>query len=701
MAKWKPLDEMTLLGTHQPRVDGPDKVSGRARYTHDQAPAGVLHGAVLTSPHAAARVVAIDASRARVLPGVKAVLTDVHPTGTVRFAGEYVAAVAAVGKAVAQDALELIDVTWDERAYAVTLEDAIEEGAPRVFADQENVRVPDPRGTGDVTAGFAAADEVVEAEFRTQVQTHSPLETHGSVAAWDGDELTVWDSTQAVHGVREGIAKALEMPANKVRVVCHHMGGGFGAKLGPGAYTVIAARLARAAGAPVKLMLSRKDEHLSVGNRPDSVQRLKLGATRDGTFTAFEATTWGSGGIGGRGGVPQPYVYHFEDWRHQHHNVATNTGGARAFRAPGRPQACFAMEQLVDEMAWKLGLDPLAVRLRNDPHETRAQEWQIAAERIDWARWRRRQPGAGAGPIKRGVGMGASAWPTGGGGTKAQIDILSDGTVEVRCGTQDLGTGTRTLVTLVAAEELGLPVSAVKAQIGDSDYPYSGGSGGSTTAPSVAPAIKVTAEKARAEVAAAVAAELGTDAESLVFAEGTVRDPGSGRRLSWAEACSLLGANAVSVAGQWQEGLSGRGVAGCQFAEVEVDTDTGRIQVIKVVAVQDCGLVIDRLTTESQVNGAVIQGVSYALSEERLMDPETGTMVNADFENYKILGALESPEIEVILFDQPERGVIGIGEPPTIPTSAAVANAFYHATGVRLRELPMTPDRVLMALEEV
>jgi xanthine dehydrogenase YagR molybdenum-binding subunit len=697
MCAWKPYDEMTVVGQRQPRIDGADKVSGRARYTYDQRPPGLLYGALVTSPHAAAKVLSVDASKARALPGVRAVLTDVHPTGTVRFAGEYVAAVAAVSKQVALDAVALIDVEWDTRAHAVTLQDAAEEGAPRVFADRDNVSVND-RGEGDVAAGFAAADTIVEAEYLTQVQTHSPLETHGSVAAWDGDELTVWDSTQAVHGVREGIAKALDMPANKVRVICQHMGGGFGAKLGPGAYSVIAANLARAAGAPVQVMLSRKDEHLSVGNRPDSRQRMKLGASADGSFRALECVTWGSGGIGGRGGVPQPYVYSFPAWSQRHHDVATNTGGARAFRAPGRPQACFAMEQIIDEAAWALGLDPLDVRLRNDPNPTRQDQWRIAAERIGWDRWKGRAPGEGAGPVKRGVGMGAAIWFTGGRGTKAQMDILSDGTVEVRCGTQDIGTGTRTLVAAVAAEELGLPIDAIRVHIGDSDYPFSGGSGGSTTAPSVAPAIHVTAQKARAELATLVAAQVGRESGDIEFRDGRIG--ADGQSFTWKEACTLIGANSISVQGEWREGLSGSGVAGCQFAEVEVDTETGRIDVKKVVAVQDCGLIVDRLTTESQVNGAVIQGVSYALLEERIMDADEGLMVNADFENYKILGALETPEIDVVLYDQPERGVIGIGEPPTIPTSAAVANAVYHATGVRLRELPMTPDRVLRALEE-
>ncbi|MFH1568364.1 MAG: xanthine dehydrogenase family protein molybdopterin-binding subunit [Gemmatimonadota bacterium] len=511
MAKWKPLDQMVVVSQFQPRVDGPLKVTGRARYTSDQQPKGLLYGAILGSPHAAARVTSIDAARARALPGVKAVLTDAHPTGNVRYAGDYVAAVAATTPEIARDALELIAVEYEPRGFVVDMDQALRPDAPRVFEEHENAVPADPAGEGDVEAGFAAADAVVEAEYRTQVQTHSPLETHGSVASWEGDELTIWDSTQAVHGVREGVAKALEMPLAKVRVICEHMGGGFGSKLQAGRYTVIAARLAREAGAPVKLMLTRQQEHLSVGNRPDSIQRLRLGARRDGAITAFSALTWGSGGIGGGGGVAHPWVYQYPAWSRQHHDVYTNTGEARPFRAPGRPQTSFAVEQLLDEMAAELGLDPLEMRLRNDPSETRQQEWRLGAERIGWSR--RGEAGAGKGPVKRGLGLGASSWWGAGRGTKAAIDLLPDGTVEVKCGTQDLGTGTRTIVAAVAAEELGLPIGAVDARIGDSRYPYSGGSGGSTTAASVAPAIKSTAEKARAELAAVVAPHLNARPE--------------------------------------------------------------------------------------------------------------------------------------------------------------------------------------------
>ncbi|MBM3279455.1 MAG: xanthine dehydrogenase family protein molybdopterin-binding subunit [Candidatus Handelsmanbacteria bacterium] len=686
---------MQVLSQRRPRLEAPLKVSGQAKYTYDLQLDGLLYGALLTCPYPAALVLRINESKVRRLPGVRAVLTDAHPTGTARYAGEYLAAVAAISPQIALDALELFEVEYEVRPFVVDLDAAMEEGAPRVFAERGNITDSETDGSGDVEAGFAAAEVIVEAEFRTQVQTHSSLETHGSVAVWEGDLLTIYDSTQAVNGVREGVAQTLELPADQVRVICQHMGGGFGSKLWAGRYTAIAARLAKAAGAPVKLMLSRRDEHLSTGNRPSSLQKLRLGAKRDGTLVAFSATTWGSAGIAGGAGVALPYVYTgLPAWKHTHADVYTNAGEARPFRAPGSPQGCFSMEQLMDEMAEKLGIDPLEFRLRHDANPVRQHEWRLGAERIGWSK---RQPsGSGKGPLKRGLGLGASLWQVGGGGSRAEIKVFADGAVELRIGTQDIGTGTRTIVAAIAAEELGLPIGAIRPLIGDSDYPYSGGSGGSTTAPSVAPAVQNTAEKARQQVAELAAPHLGVAPEQVRFAGGRVH--GTGKSLSWREVCGLLGAQVLSASGQWVEGLSSSGVAGCQFAEVEVDVDTGRVQVLRVVAVADCGLILDRLTTESQINGGVIQGLSYALFEERFMDPATGTMVNPEFENYKIAGAFETPQIEVLLFDEAERGVIGVGEPPTIPTAAAIANAVYNAIGVRLRQLPMTPDRVLQAL---
>ncbi|RMF58383.1 MAG: xanthine dehydrogenase family protein molybdopterin-binding subunit [Calditrichaeota bacterium] len=689
---------MKILGKKYPRIDGAEKVTGRARYTYDQFKEGMLYGAILGSRYPAAKIVKIDDSMVWSLPGVKAVLTDVHPTGRVRYVGEEIAAVAATTPEILGEALRLFRVEYEKLPFTLYLEEAMKDEAPRVFPRRSNVNKPRIREEGNVEQGFAQAEVVLEDTFRTQVQIQTPLESHGSMVYWDGDELIIYDSTQAVHGVREGIAKMLDMPLHKVRVICHHMGGGFGSKLQPGIYTVIAARLAKQANAPVRLMLDRQLEFLTTGNRPDSLSRIKMGAKRDGTITAFFAKTYGTAGIGNGAGVRLPIVYSIPNVRHEHHDVYTNAGAARPFRAPGCPQASFAMEQMMDEMAEKLGMDPLQFRLKNDSNPTRQKEWMIGAERFGWHR-RKVTPASDPGPIKRGMGLGASIWWPGGRGTKASMKIYSDGSVEVFCGTQDLGTGTRTHIAAVAAEELGLELKQIKVHIGDSNYPRSGASGGSTTSPSVAPAIKNTAEKARQELGKILAEHWNVSPEAIIFSDGYVIASGEAKqRLSWKEACGLLETDVLEVHGEWSEGLSSSGVAGCQFAEVEVDTDTGKIRVLRIVAVADCGLILDRLTTESQVNGGIIQGISYALFEERLFDPQTGAMVNPNFETYKIVGTMETPEIEVILFDEPERGVIGIGEPPTIPTSGAIANAVYNAIGVRIKSLPMTPDKVLQAL---
>ena len=699
MANWKPLDQMAILGKHTTRVDGPDKVSGRAKYTFDMLPDGCLFATFLSCPHAAATIDKISASNAEKVPGVVKVLTDVHRSGNIQYAGEPVAAVAATSMEAARDAIAKIRVRYKQKRFAADLDAAMEDDAPRVMRRQPNIGRVRRNGEGsdeDLDAAFGSAEAVVEAEYRTQVQTHSCLEPHGSVVQWDGDKVTIWDSTQGVHQVRSIAAQFLQLDPSNVRVVCQYMGAGFGSKLSPGSYTIVAANLAKETGKPVKLMLTRAQEHMIAGNRPDSLQNVRLAGKKDGTITAFSAETWGTAGVGRGASVAHPYVYEIPTWRHLHRDVITNAGPSRAFRAPGYPQAAFAMESILDELAHELSMDPLEIRLKNDTNPTRQKEWKIGAERIGWQN-RNQAPGSGTGAIRRGMGCAASVWMVPGRGTQAQLTLFPNGSVEMRCGTQDIGTGTRTVVAAITAEQLGIGVDDVTALIGDSDYPQSVGSGGSMTMPSIAPALKVTAEKGRAHLIELAAKHFGVAVDDVTLAAG--KASAGGKSLPFRELCALLGSEPKSFFGEWVQGLSSRGVAGCQFADVEVDTMTGRIDVKKIVSVSDCGLIINRLTTESQVNGGIIQGLSYALFEERLMDPQKGHQINNGFEDYKIAGALEMPEIDVILYDEPERGVMGIGEPPTIPTAAAIANAVFNATGVRMRRLPMTPDRVLEALE--
>jgi len=361
--------------------------------------------------------------------------------------------------------------------------------------------------------------------------------------------------------------------------------------------------------------------------------------------------------------------------------VAVNAGSGRAFRAPGHPVASFGMESIMDEMAVKLKMDPVEFRLKNDPSKVRQKEYAIGVERFGWKQ-KYQPPGSSPGPVKVGVGCAGATWGGGGRGTQAEAQINPDGSVEVRCGTQDLGTGTRTLVAMVAAEIFGLKPGQITVKIGDTSYPPSGASGGSTTAASVCPAIMDTCSNALQEL---------QQKSGVADARGA----------NWAGACKKLGVNPLTVHGEWQQGLSSSGAGGVQFAEVEVDTETGFVKVRKVLCVQDCGLIVNKLTCETQINGGIIMGLGYALYEERVMDNATGVVLNPNFETYKLPNFADVPDIEVVLMDMPERGVIGVGEPSTIPTAGAIANAVANAIGVRVSSLPITPARVLAALGKV
>ena len=373
-------------------------------------------------------------------------------------------------------------------------------------------------------------------------------------------------------------------------------------------------------------------------------------------------------------------------------------------RAPGHPQGCFITEILMDELADRVKLDPVEFRIRNAPPQAPNAMWiEYFREGARRFGWEKRHPTGDPtpGPIKTGMGVSAHLWGGGGRGTRAHIDITADGAVVVKCGTQDIGTGTRTIVTVVAAETLGLPITAVKAEIGDTILPFSGGSGGSTTAASVSPAIRIASVKARDALFARLAPVIGGSPEHLVAEGGRIHLKGSaGKGLAWKDACKHLGTEPVSVDAEWAPGLSSSGTSGVQFAEVTVDIETGLVRIKRILAIQDCGLVVDRLTAESQVHGGIIAAINFALFEDRLLDRVTGQMVNPNMEFYLLAAMSDIPSIDVVLKNMPERGVIGIGEPPTVSTASAIANAVRNATGATIRSLPLHPHKVLAALDQ-
>ncbi len=703
MESWGEASESRLIGKRITRLSGKDKVTGKAKYTFDINRPGMLYGRILRSEVPHATVMGIDMSQAEALPGVKAVIPLIESGKKLRYQGQEIAAVAAETDDIAKDALRLIQVHLEALPHVVTEADAMAEGAPQIRENWAgNQSEPSINKNRDVAAGFEEAAVEVEATYHTPVQTHVCLETHGHVAEWEDEQnLTVWASTQGVFGVRRDLAQYFGLPPNQVRVITEHMGGGFGSKFGPGSEGEAAAKLARITGKAVKLMLTRKDEHLVAGNRPSMTQHVRAGATRDGRLIAYDMRGYGTGGISSGAGFVGPYVYHVPNTRTERVNVAVNAGNQRAMRAPGHPQGAFAMDSLMDELAEKLGMNPLEFRRINDSSEVRQAQYTLGAQEIGWHR-RNNVPGAGNGVKKRGMGVGSGQWGGGGGrGTEARVTINADGTVEAVTGTQDIGTGIRTAIAIIVAEEFGLAPTDITVKVGDSAPGLpSGGSGGSQTTASVAPVIKTAAAAAKQKLFEHIAPLLEAPVADLRVGTGIIYVASDRTKtITWQQAAGQLGMESISEGGHWAEELRKGVVAGTQFAEVEVDTQTGAVKLIKIVAVQDCGLAINRLTTESQINGGVIMGLGQALLEERFMDAQTGRMLNANLEDYKIPGTFEIPEIKSIVFDT-HRKVTGIGEPPCIPTPGAIANAVYNAIGVRIRELPLTPDRILTALAE-
>jgi xanthine dehydrogenase YagR molybdenum-binding subunit len=701
--KWP--ETPTLLSTAVKRLDGPDKVTGRARYTYDISRPGMIYGKIVRSPIPHARITSIDLSAAQKAPGVKAVLAWKEPGSELFYQGDPVAAVAADTEERARDAARLVRVRYETLPHVTIEAQSMAADAPTWSTSQANTRAGTKQETGDLDTGFKNAAHIVEQTYSTHVIGHVCLETHGAVCEWDGDKLTAWVSTQGCHQCAQGFASTLGIPQSNVRVITQYMGGGFGSKFAPDAQGIICAKLAKLANAPVKLMLERREEHLDTGNRPSAFAHIKAGVSADGMLTAFDGQSWGTGGAGQGANFPLPYLYQFPNRRRAHTDVYINAGTQRAMRAPGHPQGCFLTEILMDELADQVKMDPVEFRIKNAPKLAPNAMWTEYFPRgAKQFGWEKRHPTGDPtpGPIKTGMGVSAHLWGGGGRGSTAHVDINSDGSVVVKCGTQDIGTGTRTIVAMVAAESLGLPVSAITPQIGDTMYPFSGGSGGSTTAASVSPAIRVTTMKALDALFAKVAPVLGAEAGNLVAEGGRIHVKGDANKgLAWKDACKHLGTEPISVDGAWTDGLSSSGTSGVQFAEVTVDIETGIVRVKRILAMQDCGLIVDKLTAESQVYGGVIAALNFALFEDRLLDRVTGQMVNPNMEMYLLAGMSDIPQIDIVLNNMPERGVVGIGEPPTVSTASAIANAVRNATGVTIRSLPLHPHKVLAAIDQM
>jgi xanthine dehydrogenase YagR molybdenum-binding subunit len=709
-----PAGPLATVGRPAARVDGLARARGEVTYTPDVRLPGTLHAAVLRSPHARARLTRIDLDAARRAPGVRAVIGPSELellTDEPGYHGQPVAAVAAESFGRARAALGALAPEWEALEPLLDPDEAVRRGSL--------VGGPKRYARGDVDRGLAEADVVVEAEYRTQSVLHNALETHQAVCVWEGGRLTVYTGTQYVWGVRDEVAEAFGLARDDVRVVCRYVGGGFGAKNEAGSFTVIAAELARQTGRPVRCALTRREENLDSGNRNATIQRLTVGARADGTLTALRgdyvcALGW-DGWLPSTAG-PMQMLYACENVETVEYGARVNTPPMKAFRAPGFVEGTFGLECLLDELAARLHVDPLELRRRNyshsDPIDGRPFSGKNLAEcyRRAEPHWARRDEvrARSAGSWKRGVGLASQVWYGGGGPPSyAWVRVGSDGNAVVVTAMQDIGTGTRTAMAQIAAEELGLPLERVRVELGDSARgPYAVISGGSSTVSSMGPAVRAAAGDAARQIREIAAQRYQLEERVVSLRDGRVVSADGG---SWPleEVTGLLGD--AQILGKGARGPNPTGMRvltfGIQVAEVAVDVETGEVRVERVAAVHDVGRVVNPLGAASQVEGGVIQGLGHTLSEQRLLDPPAGEVLTQTLDAYRVPTMADVPEIVVDLVDVPDEhltnlGAKGLGEPPIIPTAAAVANAIRDATGADVRSLPIDREEMLRALRD-
>jgi CO/xanthine dehydrogenase Mo-binding subunit len=705
------------IGEPTPRITARARTTGAARFTVDIALPGLLEAAVLRSPHANARVTSLDLDAARAVPGVRCVLgpgegpehADSPLSDTPAFAGAAIAAVAADSPDAAEAALAALAPEYDVLGFVSTIDEA--------FEKQDFLVDPTEYERGDPDAALAEAEVTVEASYLAPAQLHNSLEPHAAVADWRDDGVVIWSSTQAIYDARATVADAFGLDPERVRVICEFMGGGFGSKFGVGPQGILATELSRRTRRPVRLVNSRREENITAGFRTPAKMDYTIGASADGRLQAVEASAvigMGTGGWAFPVLEPVKSVYACPNLRLMTAPVRQNLGPSVAFRAPGVMEGAFGFEQAMDELAEKVGVDPLDLRRLNhtetEPDNGRRYTSKHLLECYDRAAelagWEGRDALRGDGRIRRGMGAASQYWWGGGGPPAyAEVRVGKAARPAVTVGLQDLGTGTMTACAVIASERLGIPVDSITVYAGDTSRIGHGPfSGGSMTLASIAPAVRSAAHHVRTEILGLAAEMFEIAASDLTLEDGEIRSVDGTLREPITEVTGKLGNAWISGSGSRGPNPEGMSVNtfGCQIAQVAVDTGTGAVTVERIVAVHDIGRVVNPMGARSQVMGGILQGIGFTLMEERVVDPTTGTVVNAGLEDYKVPTIADVPEVICEFVGEPDRhlklGVKGLGEPPVIPTPAAIGNAVAHALGVRLREAPYTPRRVLEAL---
>jgi CO/xanthine dehydrogenase Mo-binding subunit len=726
---WDDQAQLEIVGQCVPRQDAVEKVTGRATYTTDVRPTGMLHAAIVRAPVAHGRVRELDFAPALAIPGVRDVLRREDVEGlrydsgqlfdaTIRFAGQPIAAVCAETRDAAEQAARAVVVRVEQLPHAVTAAAALARRPPT--RPKGNVSKHSPRVTqrGDADAGLRAADVVVRRSYRTPCALHTALEPHAAVAHWTGAHLTIWESTQGIFHTRSDVAAAYGLKLSQVRVIKEHMGGGFGAKNGAHASTYVAVSLSRRTGLPVRCVYDREGEQLDAGNRSATTQHVTLAATRDGRLTAMLLEADIAMGIGGWFAGPGKIfheLYACEHVRTTETFVYTHTGAMASFRAPGHVEGAVGLECTMDALARELRMDSLELRRRNyaahDQEKGRRYSgkhldrcYDEGARRFGWGGGAARTSGSGR--LRRGRGMASICWGAGGGPPAyATVRVNYDGTVEVLTGSQDLGTGARTVLSQIAAEAIGARVEDVRTVLGDTErLPYTSNSWGSQTTASVGPAVRMAAMQARARLVEAAAEMLGVDADGLSVRQSVITAPDGHRSITFAELGDKLGD--VMIIGQGMRGPNPDTTAlfafGAHFAEVEVDVETGVVRVVRLVAAHDSGRIINPRLAQSQLEGGILQGIGFALFEERVLDERLGVPLNPTMHDYKVPTMSDVPAIDAFFVQGADTvanhtGAKGVAEPPIIGVAPAILNAVADALGVEITELPLTPWRVLAA----
>jgi xanthine dehydrogenase molybdenum-binding subunit len=743
-----PSRRYSVIGTRPPRRDAADKVTGRALFGPDIQLSELLHAKVLRSPHAHARIRSIDTRRAETYPGVYAVVTaadlpaaedrtialgegDVNfkylsdnclASDKVLYAGHAVAAVAASTPHVAEQALALIDVDYEVLPAVVDVLEAMQDTAPLLH---EHLRTRSLAGRsqapsnvashfrlvkGDPEKGFAEAEVIVERAFRTATVHQGYIEPHAATAFWGADgRLTVYCTTQGAFAIRAELAALLDYPMSEIRVVPTEIGGGFGGKT-VSYVEAVAALLSRKAGRPVKIAMTRAEVFLGSGPTPGTAIRVKMGATRAGRITAaqaelcYEAGAYPGSAVGsGAGTMFAPYD--IPHGRIDGYDVVLNKPKTGSYRAPGATPASFAAEQVIDELAEKIGMDPLDFRLLNSAQEGTRQidgsvHGSIACREVLQAAREHPHYHALLGGACRGRGVAHCCWGNWGAQSSSAISVNYDGTVSLITGSVDV-TGTRTTLAMQVAETLGLQLDQVRASVADTDaIGYADVSAGSRTTMATGVAVVKAAQDVIAQMCERAAVVWGVPAGTVSFGEGAFTTSADGtRRMTFGELAEMLPQTGGAVTGVGNVNVEEWGAAsGTHIVDVEVDPETGKVTILRYTVVQDVGQAVHPVQVEGQLQGGTTQGIGWALYEGYQYD-EQGRMLNPTFLDYKLPTTLDVPPIETVIVEVPypghPYGVRGVGETPIVTPPAAIANAIYRAIGQRMDRLPMTPAQIL------